>query len=207
MQVSQVQHGWRRLPFSLAEFLNVSYLRKNIKPNFYLCHTKKFKNSATQFSNLVSTSPSQCGRCQRKPMWRQSILSTLSLLWWALNTLIAYCIALKLELYDFTHSFIHYFQIRKRDSLFQYWKSKVADFGGTLSLFLGVSFFTILDNLHIVAKVFRSLFISKTDTTHSTAPEEHKSAWQWFWKERFKLSIYRFTKLYMSHCQMLGKVE
>ena len=96
---------------------------KKIKPNFYLCHTKKFKNSATQFSNLVSTSPSQCGRCQRKAMWRQSILSTLSLLWWALNTLIAYCIALKLELYDFTHSFIHYFQIRKRDSLIQYWKS------------------------------------------------------------------------------------
>ena len=38
---------------------------------------------------------------------------------------------------------------------------QVADFGGTLSLFLGVSFFTILDNLHLGTKVFRSVFFDK----------------------------------------------
>ena len=99
------------------------------------------------------------------------------------------------SLVSIKHSSFHYFQIRKRDSIIQFRKSLVADFGGTLSLFLGVSFFTILDNLHIVGKVFRSLFSSKTDRAHSTAPEEHKSAWQWFWKGHFKLlSMYRFTK-------------
>ena len=57
---------------------------------------------------------------------------------------------------------------------------QVADFGGTLSLFLGVSFFTILDNLHLVTKVFRTVFNGKPDNPAQTVQlsEEHKRAWE-----------------------------
>ena len=56
---------------------------------------------------------------------------------------------------------------------------QVADFGGTLSLFLGVSFFTILDNLHLVTKVFRTVFNGKADNPQTVQlSEEPKRAWE-----------------------------
>ena len=41
VQVSQVQHGWRGLPFSLTEFLNVSYLRKKPSNQISISATRK----------------------------------------------------------------------------------------------------------------------------------------------------------------------
>ena len=54
---------------------------------------------------------------------------------------------------------------------------QVADFGGTLSLFLGVSFFTILDNLHLGTKVLRSVFVEKPGNSEQLAGEQ-KTAWE-----------------------------
>ena len=86
VQVSQVQNGWGRLPFSHTEFISVSFWEKKPWNKISILSQEAPKNSASQFSNLVSTSPSQCGRCPRKVMWRQSTLSILSPLYWASTT-------------------------------------------------------------------------------------------------------------------------
>ena len=57
---------------------------------------------------------------------------------------------------------------------------KVADFGGTLSLFLGVSFFTVIDNFYLVTKAYRMVFNNQQpeNTPSVQLPEERSKAWE-----------------------------